>query len=189
MWFKSKPFHNTPAWQKLAKQHKAMERANNNWKCVECGYTGDNLESGHILHVKGWKLSRLWMTNLNLQCGDDGGNGCNKKLGARIILTPKSVRLLLCYFIVFVMRWAIVLSVLTLLFLYREEVSAFAQALAHHPVYLALSDFLAQLLQGLYSSLNESELKPSAFAQSSFSDHELPCPSLEYPDLCAEKMP
>lgn len=147
MWFKSKLFHQTAKWQKLSRKHKAMEKANNNWKCVECGYTGWNIESGHILPASKFKLSRLWMMNLNLQCGDKHGNGCNKKLGARIILTPKSGLLLLCYFIVWLIRLLGALSILSLIAFHHQAIFALVETVVRDPLFHSLYDsFLSILL-------------------------------------------
>ena len=73
-------FHQSPAWQKLAKEHKTM-------RC-HCGSAKD-IQSGHILPASRFKSSRLWKSNLIYQC-----EVCNKKLGNRIKWSPQAIKLL-----------------------------------------------------------------------------------------------
>lgn len=98
MWFKPKSFHKTKEWQALARKHKALEKKNKNWSCVDCQYSGWDLQSDHVLPVsKFWEL-RLLLQNLVLRCGVEDGNGCNQKKGAKITLSPKSIKLQIFYY-------------------------------------------------------------------------------------------
>lgn len=176
MWFKRKPFHQTAAWQKLARQHKNIEFFNDNWKCVDCDYTGLDMESDHVLPQKKFKLSRLWMRNLVLRCGSSkkpgGGNGCNIKKAAYVILSGQTITLLILYFIVWFTRYATGLSVVTLAFWYREDVFLFAEAVAANPLIESLTEFLTAEFQEFCSRLTQSQSTVSQFQQSSFSDHD-----------------
>ena len=117
MWpFTETPFHQTRDWRKLAKEHKCIERKNNNWKCVDCGFTGD-LESDHILPVSQFWGMRLHIKNLALRCSD-----CNKKKGAKIILTPKVVTTLTFYsFRKVIVRSVIATVMATIIYIYNNS--------------------------------------------------------------------
>jgi len=85
-------FHQSRQWIALSKRHKALERANGLWRCVDCGYK-EELESDHILPVSKYPMMRLWLCNLALRCGP-----CNKKKGARVKISPMSLLLLGVYY-------------------------------------------------------------------------------------------
>lgn len=86
MW--SKPFHQRPAWRKLARQHKALERAAGNYRCRRCGST-ESLESDHILPRSKYPDLALKMYNLGLLC-----RPCNGKKGTNTEMRPSVMRVL-----------------------------------------------------------------------------------------------
>lgn len=93
-------FHQSPEWIALSKQHKAIERAYKRWRCKDCGYSGEGLDSDHVLPAKHWKMARLWLCNLELRCGKDTKNKCNQKKGVQLYYTPRTAKLLGYYIMI-----------------------------------------------------------------------------------------
>ena len=92
-------FHSSKEWRALSKKHKAIERAHGRWKCSDCGYKGEVMESDHILCVKHYGALKLWRYNLALRCGDGGGaKNCNSKKGTKFYVSPRSLLLLGVYY-------------------------------------------------------------------------------------------
>lgn len=105
-------FHDGDEWKRLARRHKQIEGRKNNWKCVDCGYK-EKLHSGHILPSSRFPETRLWMSNLILQCPN-----CNYALGPRIRWCRQAIKLLV---IVMVMRMGKGLIVILLgLYIYHD---------------------------------------------------------------------
>jgi len=102
-------FHQSPQWIALAKQHKAIQRAYGRWACVDCGKKGE-LDSGHILPQEKWKMSRLWLSCLVLQCRD-----CNLKLGDNIRWSIQAVKLLGIYMIIKGLKIAAIVLIVIIL--------------------------------------------------------------------------
>lgn len=150
----------------LAKRHKDIEEKAGNWRCVDCMHSGRHLQSDHVLPASKFKLSRLWLRNLELRCGP-----CNQKKGVYIILTPKTITLLILYFVVWFMRWTIAFSVLTLSFLHREDLAVAAEVIFDSPLFRSLCDFLSEEYERLAQGSAQPESGESAFSQSSYEDH------------------
>jgi len=77
-------FHKSRRWRKLAKVHKTLI-------CHDCGSTKD-IQSGHILAAKRFKMSRLWRINLKHQC-----QPCNLKQGIKLRKDLLTLKLLMVY--------------------------------------------------------------------------------------------
>ena len=76
-------FHQTKAWKKLAKEHKAHT-------CYWCGKPGD--QSDHVLPVSRFPMLGLWKINLVIAC-----ESCNQSKGNRLKLSFKTIKLLGIY--------------------------------------------------------------------------------------------
>ena len=94
-------FHQSKAWGKLAKAHKALV-------CSDCGSTKD-IQSGHILPASRFKASRLWMINLKYQC-----QPCNTKQGAKLRCDLLTLKLLIIYGAVLILKTLIIVIVISL---------------------------------------------------------------------------
>lgn len=99
-------FHDSEEWKELAKRHKAIARSNNNWKCVDCRYN-HRLHSSHILPQSKYPESRLWLSNLVLQCPN-----CNYALGARIKWCARAPILLGAVMLIRIARWGMAAALL-----------------------------------------------------------------------------
>lgn len=77
-------FHESKAWRKLAKDHKAL-------RCIDCKKDKD-IESAHYLPQERFKMSRLWKWGLYYGC-----KKCNGKLGDKIKWSFRAIQLLAVY--------------------------------------------------------------------------------------------
>ncbi len=105
-------FHSTKEWIALSRFHKAFCRYYKIWYCVDCGYSGEGLDSDHVLPAKHWKMARLWLCNLQLRCGKDTKKKCNQKKGVKLYCTPRTAKLLFYYGVIMLLRllpWLIIL--------------------------------------------------------------------------------
>lgn len=106
-------FHSRPAWRALSKRFKAIERAHGRWKCADCGYKGDTMESDHILCVKHYGMFKLWRYNLALRCGDgEGTKKCNLKKGTRFYPGMRAFFLLGLFIMIKLLIWAIKIAII-----------------------------------------------------------------------------
>ena len=101
----NKPFHQSKAWKKLAKEHKLN-------RCKDCGKTED-IQSGHILAASRFPMFRLWEYNLKYQCGP-----CNLKQGTKTKWSIKAIYLWSLYVLVKIVRYSIIALCYFILFRY-----------------------------------------------------------------------
>ena len=94
-------FHQSRAWQKLSKDFKSH-------RCHDCGSSKD-IQAGHILAAKRFPMARLWKVNLKKQC-----KPCNLKQGVKLRRDLLTLKLLIYYWVIFIMKWIIILIVISL---------------------------------------------------------------------------
>ena len=141
-------FHSSKEWVALSKKHKALERANGLWRCVDCGYK-EELETDHILPVSKYPMMGLWLCNLALRCGP-----CNKKKGTKFYISPRSLLLLGVYYSVKIITRGLFLAVLLFVgrILYYDltaggfDTTFFFQALTDvHTLYVWILELMGQI--------------------------------------------
>jgi len=102
-------FHSKPAWRKLSKDFKTL-------RCHDCGSTKD-IQAGHILAAKRFKMSRLWRINLKHQC-----QPCNLQQGIKLRKDLLTLKLLVIYMIAFIIRWGwtVIVTIIAVAYLYLD---------------------------------------------------------------------
>ena len=95
-------FHKSNAWRKLSKEFKTPT-------CEDCGSTKE-LQSGHILAASRFDMSKLWKSNLKLQC-----QTCNLKQGVRIKWSTQAIKLLAVYGMIKALRLMVMVIVIVVL--------------------------------------------------------------------------